>query len=42
MLSQLIALTVVAAPMVLAQSPQSLTGNVALVGDYRFRGLSQT
>lgn len=28
--------------IVLAQSPHSLTGNVGLVGDYRFRGLSQT
>lgn len=31
----------IAAPLE-AQSPHSLTGNVALVGDYRFRGLSQT
>jgi len=31
----------IAAPLE-AQSPPSLTGNVALVGDYRFRGLSQT
>jgi hypothetical protein len=30
-----------AAP-VLAQSPHTLSGTVALVGDYRFRGLSQT
>lgn len=30
----------VAVPAAIAQSP--LTGNVALVGDYRFRGLSQT
>ena len=30
-----------AAP-VLAQSPQTLSGTVAFVGDYRFRGLSQT
>ena len=30
----------VAVPAALAQAP--LTGNVALVGDYRFRGLSQT
>lgn len=35
------ALVAVAAP-VLAQTPQTLSGNVALVGDYRFRGLSQT
>jgi len=33
---------VLAAPVVAAQSPSALTGNVALVGDYRFRGLSQT
>jgi hypothetical protein len=26
----------------LAQAPHTLSGNVALVGDYRFRGLSQT
>jgi len=32
----------VAAPIALAQSPRTLAGNVALVGDYRFRGLSQT
>jgi hypothetical protein len=32
----------VVAPAVLAQSPRTLSGNVALVGDYRFRGLSQT
>ncbi len=31
----------IAAPLE-AQSPHSLTGNVTLVGDYRFRGLSQT
>src|SRR5436309_8446048 len=37
MRAELIALTVA-----MAQSPHSLTGNVALVGDYRFRGLSQT
>jgi len=36
-----IALAAVAAPAT-AQSPQTLSGNVALVGDYRFRGLSQT
>ena len=30
-----------AAP-VLAQSPHAVSGSVALVGDYRFRGLSQT
>jgi uncharacterized protein (TIGR02001 family) len=33
---------VVAVPAMLAQSPHTLSGNVALVGDYRFRGLSQT
>jgi hypothetical protein len=32
----------VAVPAALAQSPHALSGNVALVGDYRFRGLSQT
>ncbi len=34
----------IAAPAAAAQAPQSptLSGNVALVGDYRFRGLSQT
>ena len=37
MRAELIALTVA-----MAQSPHSLSGNVALVGDYRFRGLSQT
>ena len=43
MRAQLIALTiVVSAPMVLAQSPRTLSGNVTFVGDYRFRGLSQT
>lgn len=29
-------------PAVRAQAPQPLSGNVALVGDYRFRGISQT
>jgi len=29
-------------PAAVAQAPQTLSGNVALVGDYRFRGLSQT
>jgi len=35
---------VIAAPAAAAQAPPSptLSGNVALVGDYRFRGLSQT
>ncbi|HMJ59637.1 MAG TPA: TorF family putative porin [Gemmatimonadales bacterium] len=35
---------VIAAPAAAAQAPTSptLSGNVALVGDYRFRGLSQT
>ena len=37
MRAELIALTVA-----MVQSPHSLSGNVALVGDYRFRGLSQT
>ena len=32
----------VAAPIALAQSPHALSGNMALVGDYRFRGVSQT
>jgi len=34
----------IAAPGVMAQAtpPSTLSGNVALVGDYRFRGLSQT
>jgi uncharacterized protein (TIGR02001 family) len=32
----------VAVPVALAHSQQTLSGNVALVGDYRFRGLSQT
>jgi uncharacterized protein (TIGR02001 family) len=32
----------VAAPGIMAQAPRALSGNVALVGDYRFRGLSQT
>ncbi|PYP56425.1 MAG: hypothetical protein DMD40_10685 [Gemmatimonadetes bacterium] len=44
MRARLIASTIaaaVAAPLA-AQSPHTLTGNVALVGDYRFRGLSQT
>jgi uncharacterized protein (TIGR02001 family) len=43
--ARLITLTVAAAlagPAALAQSSQALSGNVALVGDYRFRGLSQT
>jgi hypothetical protein len=31
-----------AAGPVLAQTPHTLSGNVAFVGDYRFRGLSQT
>ena len=45
MRARLIASTVAAAvvgPAALAQSPHTLSGNVALVGDYRFRGLSQT
>ena len=45
MRARLVASTLVAvvvAPAVLAQSPHALSGNVALVGDYRFRGLSQT
>jgi uncharacterized protein (TIGR02001 family) len=45
MRARLIASTVaavVAVPAVLAQSPHTLSGNVALVGDYRFRGVSQT
>jgi uncharacterized protein (TIGR02001 family) len=45
MRARLIASTVAAAvavPAVLAQSPHTLSGNVALMGDYRFRGLSQT
>jgi uncharacterized protein (TIGR02001 family) len=45
MRARLIASTVAAAvagPVALAQSPHTLSGNVALVGDYRFRGLSQT
>ncbi|PYO87856.1 MAG: hypothetical protein DMD58_13725 [Gemmatimonadetes bacterium] len=45
MRARLIASTVavaVAAPIALAQSPHTLSGNMALVGDYRFRGLSQT
>ena len=29
-------------PVVGAQAPQQLSGSVALVGDYRFRGMSQT
>ncbi len=29
-------------PAVQAQSAHTLSGNVTLVGDYRFRGLSQT
>jgi uncharacterized protein (TIGR02001 family) len=33
---------VVAMPAAQAQSPSALSGNVAIVGDYRFRGLSQT
>ncbi len=33
---------VVAFPAVQAQSAHTLSGNVTLVGDYRFRGLSQT
>jgi uncharacterized protein (TIGR02001 family) len=33
---------VVTVPAVLAQSPHTVSGNVALVGDYRFRGMSQT
>ena len=33
---------VIAVPAALAQTPQTLSGNVTLVGDYRFRGLSQT
>jgi hypothetical protein len=37
-----VAAVVAAAAPVLAQSPATLSGNVALVGDYRFRGLSQT
>ncbi len=44
MRARLIVATIVAAvtaPLE-AQSPQTLTGNVSLVGDYRFRGLSQT
>ncbi len=44
MRAQLIASAVVAAiaaPLE-AQTPQTVSGNVALVGDYRFRGLSQT
>ncbi len=32
----------VPAPLAGAQSPHTLSGSVALVGDYRFRGLSQT
>ena len=42
---RLIAATVAAlitAPALRAQTPHTLSGNVALVGDYRFRGLSQT
>jgi len=45
MRARLIASVVAAAvptPAVGAQSPHALSGNVALVGDYRFRGLSQT
>jgi uncharacterized protein (TIGR02001 family) len=33
---------VIAVPAVVAQSPPTLSGNVGFVGDYRFRGLSQT
>jgi uncharacterized protein (TIGR02001 family) len=45
MRARLIASTLAAAvalPAVQAQSPHTLSGNVALVGDYRFRGVSQT
>jgi len=45
MRARLIAWIVAAAvptPAAGAQSPHTLSGNVALVGDYRFRGLSQT
>ncbi|MFN2571928.1 MAG: TorF family putative porin [Gemmatimonadales bacterium] len=34
--------TVVALPFMQAPSPHALSGNLTLVGDYRFRGLSQT
>lgn len=33
---------VLAVPAVVAQSPHTLSGNVGVVGDYRFRGVSQT
>lgn len=45
MRARIIASTVAAAvvvPAVMAHSQHTLSGNVALVGDYRFRGVSQT
>ncbi|MGH7521039.1 MAG: TorF family putative porin [Gemmatimonadales bacterium] len=36
------AAVIVAMPAVQAQSPHTLSGNVTIVGDYRFRGVSQT